>query len=250
MPVVLSKRVGDVQVLTLNRPEKRNAINAELSAAFLSQLEEADRDPDIRVIVVTGAGSAFCAGMDLAAFADRGGRPSRGGSIHRRSTTTPIIAAVNGPAVGGGLELVLRCDLAVAAEGARFGVTEVRRGIFAAGGATWRLARVAGERAALELLLTGELVSAQRALELGLVNRIVPAEHLLDETLGLATTVARGAPFGIAQTLRMVRSAFELSEDQLWELNAQCLAEVAGTENALEGARAFLEKREPEWRGR
>lgn len=250
MSEVLTSRDGDVQIITLNRPDKRNAINPELSAALIARLEDADRDRSVRAVILTGAGSAFCAGMDLAAFAASGGQGSSGGgNLYRRSGTTPLIAAVNGPAVAGGLELVLRCDLAVAAEEARFGVTEVRRGIFAAGGATWRLARVAGERAALELLLTGELIGAQRAQELGLVNRVVPGGRLLDEALDLARSVARGAPGGIAQSLSLSRRAFGLTEEELWRLNAEAWSTVTGTADALEGAKAFLEKREPTWQG-
>jgi enoyl-CoA hydratase/carnithine racemase len=249
MSAVIVERDGAVLTATLNRPEKRNAINAELSSQLAQALSDADADPDVRAVIITGAGSAFCSGMDLQAFASGAG-PSETGRLFRGGLTTPVIAAVNGPAVAGGLELMLACDLAIASDAARFGVPEVLRGLFAGAGATWRLPRTMGSRAAMEMLLTGRLVDATRALELGLVNRVVPPDQVLPAARELAEAVAAASPMGIAHTLTLARAAFDVPEAELWERNAASWREVSASADAREGALAFVEKRVPRWIGR
>jgi enoyl-CoA hydratase len=190
--VVLRQRVDHVLVATMNRPEVRNALNPELIDELAAVLREGDADPQTRVIVLTGAGPAFCAGMDLKAFT-RGGKFDGLVWFLREGVRTPVIAAVNGPAMAGGFELLLACDLVVAADHARLGISEVKRGLLAAGGGTTLADRIP-LAVALEMGLTGEPVTAERAREIGLVNRVVPAGQLLDETLALARQVAENAP--------------------------------------------------------
>jgi enoyl-CoA hydratase len=241
-------RRGPLTVVTINRPEARNALDFETMAGIGAALVAAEHDPEVRAVILTGAGDrAFCAGMDLRAFAD--GAPAvdddRPGLevLTDRIYPKPVIAAVNGAAVGGGFELVLACDLVVAADHARFGLPEVRRGLIAGGGGT-RLPRRIPLAVALELGLTGEYIGAERAHELGLVNRVVPGAGLLEAATELAGLVARNAPLALAvtKTLMLREAAGALME----EITAAGKV-VFESADALEGARAFTEKREPRW---
>jgi enoyl-CoA hydratase len=238
--LVLTERVGAVLVATLNRPEVRNALNPALMDGLTAVLRAADADPDVRAIVLTGAGPVFCAGLDLKAFGAGGG--FRG--LHwyyRDGIATPLVAAVNGAALGGGFELLLPCDLVVAAQEARFGVPEVTRGLFPAGGATMLSVRVPLVFA-LELGLTGDLVTAARAREIGLVNRVVPADRVLAEALALAGRIAENGPLGVAMTKKLMRERRWGSADEV--------DSVFRSADASEGARAFTERRPPVWTGR
>ncbi len=254
-PVILRERRGQVEVLTLNRPEARNAINAEVTRQMSGLLDELEKDEDLRVIVLTGAGTAFCAGMDLKAFGGGGGGSIGGGSggfagIGRRKIPVPLIAAVNGPAVAGGFELVLACDLVVAADHAVFGIPEVKRGLLAAGGGLVRLPRRLPLAAAMELALTGDSISAERAHQLGLVNIVVPADRVMDEALALAGRIIENAPLSVRYSRELTMQAAEVSEEEAWKLNDQATAKVFGSADAMEGPRAFAEKRAPNWTGR
>ncbi|WP_395108035.1 enoyl-CoA hydratase-related protein [Actinomadura sp. SCN-SB] len=242
------ERRGPLTIVTIDRPEARNALTPETMTGLGTAFQDAEGDPEVRALILTGAGDrAFCAGMDLKAFA-AGGKPAGDGPgleiFTERVFPKPIIAAVNGAAVGGGFELALACDLVVAAEHARFGLPEIRRGLVAAGGGT-RLPRRIPLAIALEMGLTGEYIDAPRARELGLVNRVVPASELLDSAAELAGLAARNAPLALSVTKKLMRA--EAEGAPMAEIMAECRA-VFESADAMEGARAFTEKREPRWR--
>lgn len=253
---VLLERHGSVALLTINRPDARNAINAAVSHALGSALDAIEDDAGVAVVVLTGAGDrAFCAGMDLKAFAagesDAVLHASGGfAGIARRTFTKPIVAAVNGFALAGGLEIVLSCDLVVASEHATFGIPEVTRGLIAGAGGLFRLPRRVPLSIALELALTGDPIDARRAHELGLVNHVVPAGALVSEALALAARIARNAPLALATTKSTVLRGLAADEAEGWRLNDEAVEAVFGSEDALEGATAFAEKRPPRWSGR
>jgi enoyl-CoA hydratase len=248
---------GNVRILRINRPEARNALNSAVIAGLGRGLDEADQDTDIRAVVVTGTGDrAFCAGMDLRSFANEGqpggGDPdaSRGyARFLREGITKPVVGAANATAVAGGFELLLACDLVVASEEAKFGIPEVKRGLFAAGGGVG-LGRRLPMAIALELGLTGDTIDASRAFALGLVNRVVPPGRVLDEAVELANRVAENGPLAVRITKRLMWEALDVSRDQMWELTAGAQSEVFQSEDAKEGARAFVERRPPQWTGR
>jgi enoyl-CoA hydratase len=254
---------GLVQVLTLNRPEAANSLNPELVRELGKAFHEIASDNSTQVVILTGAGEKiFCAGMDLRAFSESKDEPaaSGGSSSSQESeekapaydmknlSPKPVIAAVNGAAVGGGFELALSCDLVVAAETARFGLPEVKRGLLAAGGGTLLGTRLPLSLA-LEVALTGDLISAAQASQWGLVNRVVPAADLLETSLELASKIAANGPVAIRTTKEIVRRAV-LDDPKRGYATPEELAAVFGSEDAKEGAKAFLEKRAPNWTGR
>jgi enoyl-CoA hydratase len=253
---------GLVQVLTLNRPEAANSLNPELMRELGKAFHEIATDDATQVVILTGAGEKiFCAGMDLRAFSEsRDDSAGAGASSERDSgdaapaydmknlSPKPVIAAVNGAAVGGGFELVLSCDLVVAADNARFGLPEVKRGLMAGGGGTLLGTRLPLSLA-LEVALTGELISAEQAFQWGLVNRVVAPFDLLDASLALAAAIAANGPVAIRTTKTIVRRAV-LDDPKLGWGTPEELAAVFGSEDAKEGAKAFLEKRAPNWTGR
>ncbi len=253
---VLRSHHGHVEVLTINRPDARNAINGAVTAAMGAALEELVEDPKTRVVVLTGAGEkAFSAGMDLKAFSrGEGGAiidaPGGFGGIVKRDFPKPLIAAVNGSALAGGLEIMLSCDLVVAADHATFGIPEVKRGLMAGAGGLLRLPKRLPLAVALELALTGDAIGAQRAYELGLVNRVVPASELMSAALALAETIAQNAPLGLRYSKEVMVKALGVSEDEGWRLNDAATGVVFSSQDAQEGPRAFAEKREPNWQGR
>jgi enoyl-CoA hydratase len=260
--LVLDRR-GAVLVVRLNRPQARNALTPALLEALGAAVLEAETDPQIRALVLTGTGErAFCAGMDLRAFAagnrhsgddGRAGPPAGGaaaasGRLFAGTTTVPVVGAANGAATGGGLELLLGCDVIIAAESARFGFPEVKRGLFAAGGGTFLGLRVP-MGIALEMTLTGELVDAARAREIGLVNAVVPDADVLATALSYSERIAANAPLGLAATKELVRlgvcdHARASTRLREWQ------ATVFNSDDAKEGAAAFVEKRTPVWQGR
>jgi enoyl-CoA hydratase/carnithine racemase len=256
MSELLRQRQGHIEILTINRPEARNAVNGAVSRGFAAAFDELEADDDCWVVIVTGAGDkAFSAGMDLKAFAageagDIMGAEGGFGGIAQRDFSKPLIAAVNGSALAGGCEIMLSCDLVVAVEEAKFGIPEVKRGLFAAGGGLIRLPKRLPQAVALELALTGDPIDAQRALALGLVNRVVPADRLLDEALSLATTIADNAPLAVRASKRIMKQAGELAEVDAWALNNAEVGPVFGSADAMEGPVAFAEKRKPNWTGR
>ncbi len=254
---------GLVQVLTLNRPEAANSLNPELIGELGKALTEIATDDATQVVVLTGAGERiFCAGMDLRAFSENRNQSTGdgdGGSGRAEAAPAPkyglnnlnpkpVIAAVNGAAVGGGFELVLSCDLVVAADTARFGLPEVKRGLLAAGGGTLLGTRLPLSLA-LEVALTGELIDAARAHQWGLVNRVVPAAELLEASLALAATIAANGPIAIRTTKELVRRAVLDDPKRGWATPEE-VASVFQSEDAKEGAQAFIEKRAPNWTGR
>jgi enoyl-CoA hydratase/carnithine racemase len=256
MSVVERERRGHVEILTINRPEARNAINGDVSLAMSSALDELETDDDCWVVILTGAGEkAFSAGMDLKAFASGEGgsimgAPGGFAGITQRSFSKPIIAAVNGAALAGGCEIMLACDLVVAADHATFGIPEVKRGLFAGAGGLIRLPKRLPLAIALELALTGESIDADRALALGLVNRVVPAGRLIEEAFALADVIADNAPLAVRWTKRVVVGAVSVGDKEGWALNNEAVGIVFTSADAMEGPVAFAEKRKPRWQGK
>jgi enoyl-CoA hydratase len=250
-PVTVERR-GHVQVITITRLEVRNALNGAAARALAAAADELDADGDLRVGVLTGAGGAFCTGMDLKAYL-RGDKPNiegRGfGGITITPPRKPLIAAVEGWALAGGFELMLACDLVVAGEGSKFGLPEVKRAMVAGGGAALLLPRRIPFTAAMELLLTGELIDAGRAAALGLVNRLVPDGEALDGALRLAEVIAANGPLAVAVTKQIARAQADWTVEEGWQRQAEMYKPVVESADAREGAAAFAEKRAPVWRG-
>ena len=245
-----------IATITLDRPARRNAIDAAMTAALRAAADRFEADPEALVAILTASGDrAFCAGMDLKAFA-AGEGPSilegRGGfaGFTHFPRTKPVIAAVNGAALGGGCEIVLACDLVVAADHAVFGLPEVKRGLFAASGGALRLPRLIARARALELLLTGDVIDARTAHDLGLINKVVPLANLLEAARELALRICANAPLAVRETLALARAVFSLPEEALQARNEAAWARIAASEDAREGPRAFAQKRPPIWAGR
>ena len=239
--------MGHVAVVTLDRPEKRNAMDAEMTAALDAALNELDGDPAVRAIVLAGSGPAFSAGTDLATGS--GGPTGRGGpyGVTRRTRRVPLIAAVEGPALGGGFEIVLACDLVVASTAASFGLPEVSRGVVATCGGLFRGPRALPVNLATELLLTGDPVDARRALELGLVNRLTDEGGALDEALALAARIAQNSPVAVQATLRSIQTHVAALDHLGWLTTDDATRTVLASPDSAEGKRAFLERRAPVW---
>jgi enoyl-CoA hydratase len=250
---VLVGRDGGVLTITLNRPEVRNAINTAVAEAVAAALADLDADQRLSVAVLTGAGGTFCAGMDLKAFL-AGERPSLPGKgfagFVERPPAKPVIAAVEGAAVAGGFEIALACDLIVAAENARFGLPEVRRGLVAAGGGLLRLSRHVPYHLAVEWALTGDYVSAAEARAAGLVNRVTPPGAALTQAVEMAGRIARNGPLALAATKRILAECPDWPRAEAFARQREISEPVRGSADAREGARAFVEKREPRWQGR
>ncbi|MFV9428735.1 crotonase/enoyl-CoA hydratase family protein [Rhodococcus rhodochrous] len=257
-PAALYEKRGNVALITLNRPRALNAVNGALATAVGNHLEAANNDDDVRVVVITGAGRAFCAGADLKALAagedtSAEGHPEWGfaGYVQHWSAK-PTIAAVNGFALGGGTELVLASDLAVVDEEAKLGLPEVRRGLFAAAGGVIRMQQQIPRKVALELALTGEPITAAQGKELGLVNRVAPVGTALEVALELAEIIATNAPVAVRESKAMIHRTANSPDwgDAAWDANRNALKVVFTSEDAMEGPRAFAEKRQPVWKGR
>jgi enoyl-CoA hydratase len=252
-PAVLTERRDRVLVVTLNRPEQRNAVNAAVAAGIAAALDQLDDDPDLSLGVLTGQGKGFCAGMDLKAFV-AGESPYAGdrgfAGITRRASVKPLLAAIEGFAVAGGLEVALACDLIVAARGAKLGIPEVKRSLVAAGGALLRLPRAIPRGIAMELALTGNPILAERAHELGLVNRLAEPGQALETALELAGEISVNGPLALAATKRIIVDSVDWPEQEFFERQAEIAGPVMASDDAREGSRAFAEKRAPQWRGR
>jgi enoyl-CoA hydratase len=249
--VLLMERRGGVFVLTMNRPEARNAINQELASAIESAVTELDADPELAVGVLTGAAGTFCSGMDLKAFT-RGEVVSTGrgfGGMTQRPPEKPMIAAVEGWALAGGCELALSCDLLVAARGAHFGIPEVKRGLVAAAGGLSRLPLSLPHQLAMKLALTGDPITAERAHAHGMVNRLVEPGRAVEEAIVLAEQIAANAPLALRASKWIVTRATGRDDQDLWREQEQLAAEILTSQDALEGATAFAEKRPPRWAG-
>jgi enoyl-CoA hydratase len=259
MAVLERSREGSVEILKLNRPEQRNALSPELLEALSAALGEIKADDSVRVVIVTAAGDkAFCAGMDLKGFAEAqaSGAPPRDPAkmanyqeFGQGLFPKPVIAAVNATAVAGGFELVMNCDLVVTSDQAKFGIPEVKRGLFPAGGGFTLPARIP-LAVALELGLTGDFIDAEHALRLGLVNRVVPAGDVVKTALELAARISENGPLGVALTKKLMRTVAEHGVDAARAQAIEGHASVFQSEDALEGSRAFGEKRAPQWKGR
>ncbi len=252
-PAVLTERRDRVLVIKLNRPEQRNAVNAAVAAGIATALDQLDEDSDLSLGVLTGEGKGFCAGMDLKAFV-AGESPYAGdrgfAGITRRASAKPLIAAVEGFAVAGGLEVALACDLIVAARGAKLGIPEVKRSLVAAGGALLRLPRAIPRGIAMELALTGDPILAERAHELGLVNRLAEPGQALATALALSDEISVNGPLALAATKRIMVESVDWPESEFFERQGEIAGPVMASEDAREGSQAFAEKRAPQWRGR
>lgn len=236
-------------LITINRPEAMNAINSAVSKGITDATERLDDDPELAVGVLTGSGRAFCAGMDLKAFA-RGDDIGSITDFFRQGTYKPLLAAVDGIAFAGGLELALSCDLIVAGEGSRLGIPEVAVGLFAAGGALMRLPRRVGYGKAMEMALTGDPISSDEGERVGLIDRLAPSGKAVHAALEIAERIARNAPLSVAASKHLIRTSEGLTDDDFWAAQVPLQHQVFSSKDAKEGASAFAEKRPPEWTGR
>lgn len=248
-PAVITEAVGEVLVITLNRPQVRNAINSAMSVGIVKALADLDADPSLRAGVITGAGGSFCAGMDLKSFAEDG-LPQKIDSVYLDGCRKPLVAAVEGVALGGGLELALIADLLVAAEDARLGSPEARFGLFPGGGALLRLPRHLPQSVVARMALTGEPLTAPDALQHGLIVETCEPGRALEAALHLAVSVSRQAPLALDAIKELLQMVPGRPEEELWVRQRQLVDVVFHSEDAREGARAFAEKRAPRWSGR
>jgi enoyl-CoA hydratase len=259
-PHALIERRGHVLIVTMNRPKARNALSGEMLALLRQAWDQADDDPGIRACVLTGAGGAFCAGADLKAMtrAHPGDQFASGDSdlsvieplLKGRRLTKPLIAAVEGPAVAGGTEILQATDIRIAGQSARFGVSEARWGLFPLGGSAVRLPRQIPYTIAAELLLTGRHISAAEAREIGLIGEVVPDGQALPRALEIAGLIAANGPVAVRAILRTIRETEGMAENEAFKVESQIGMSVFRSEDAKEGPRAFTEKRRPEFRDR
>jgi enoyl-CoA hydratase len=257
-PHALIERRGHVLIVTMNRPQARNALSAPMMALMRQAWDMVDSDPGIRVCVLTGAGGAFCAGADLKAMTsehpgDRMGELDLSviePLLKGRRLSKPLIAAVEGPAIAGGTEILQACDIRVAGSGARFGISEARWGLFPLGGSAVRLTRQIPYTVAADLLLTGRHITADEALLTGLIGHVVPDGQALAKALEIADMIAANGPVAVRAILRVIRETEGMAEDEAFVLEARAGLAVFASEDAREGPRAFAEKRRPRFRDR
>ena len=259
-PHALIERRGHVLIVTMNRPQARNALSGPMMELMRQAWDTVDSDPEIRVCVLTGAGGAFCAGADLKAMtSSHPGDRFQGGDLDvsviepllkGRRLTKPLIAAVEGPAVAGGTEILQACDIRVAGASARFGVSEARWGLFPLGGSAVRLPRQIPYTVAADLLLTGRHITAAEALSIGLIGHVVPDGQALEAALKIAAAIAANGPVAVRAILRVIRETEGMAENEAFTLEAKVGMAVFASEDAKEGPRAFAEKRQPRFRDR
>jgi enoyl-CoA hydratase len=254
----LVEKRGHVLIVTMNRPEARNALSGPMLAGMTAAWNQVDEDPDIRAAILTGAGGAFCAGADLKAMTST--HPSESAKsmdlsvieslLKGRRLLKPLIAAVEGPAIAGGTEILQATDIRVAGESAKFGVSEPRWGLFPLGGSAVRLVRQIPYTVAADLLLTGRHITATEAKEIGLIGHVVPDGTALDKALEIAEQIAANGPLAVQAILRTIRESEGMHENDAFRLDAKLGMAVFQSEDAKEGPRAFAEKRKPEFNGR
>ncbi|TQF75154.1 crotonase/enoyl-CoA hydratase family protein [Rhodococcus spelaei] len=259
-PHCLVEKRGHVLVITMNRPEARNALSGEMMAIMVDAWDQVDNDPDIRVAILTGAGGTFCAGMDLKAmnknapgdaFSKGSLDPTRLPALLKgRRLTKPLIAAVEGAAIAGGTEILQGTDIRVAGESAKFGVSEARLGLFPLGGSAVRLVRQIPYTVAAEILLTGRNVPAPEAKELGLIGHVVPDGEALTKALEIADRIAANGPVAVQAILKTIRVTEGMHEEEAFKIEAKIGAEVFKSDDAKEGPRSFAEKRAPKFQGK
>ncbi len=251
---VLYEKKEAIATITLNRPEKLNALSRDVLADLLKALEEAERDREVRVVVLTGTGKSFCAGADVTEFTKSPQEVREFIDLGRKvfefieNMSKPVIAAVNGYALGGGFELVLACDLIIASTNATFGSTEVNLGIVPGWGASQKLLAIVGPMKARELIMLGELFSAEEALKLGIVNKVVPPEKLLEEAMGVARKLAEKSPTAVSIAKAEINKSLKSYLAPGLELERTMFFMAVSSDDAKEGISAFLEKRKPRWR--
>jgi enoyl-CoA hydratase len=249
---VLTDVADGVAVITINRPEARNAVNGAVARGIAAAVEDFDSRSDISVLILTGAGANFSSGMDLKGFLSGDAPIAEGrgfGGIVERPPAKPVIAAVEGYALAGGFELVLACDLIVASEEAKFGLPEVRRGLVAGAGGLLRLPSRVPYHLAMEIALTGEHFSAARLADAGLVSKLVPAGEALSAAKELAARVAQNAPLALAASKRVIVESSDWSADEAFAKQTEVIRPIFGSKDSIEGAMAFAEKRPPVWKG-
>ncbi len=257
---LLVDQCDGVLTLTLNRPERLNAISGPMLAALSAELDRANIDPEVRVVVLTGAGRGFCSGLDLKARAadeDGGGAPDlRLFDLHNTPPLVlhrmdkPVICALNGAAAGYGMDMALGCDIRIASDRAKLGAVFVRRGVLPESGGTWYLPRLVGWAKAAEIAFMGDVLDAERSLELGLVNRVVPHDQLMDEVATMAARIASNAPYSVQATKRMMRLGMDETFETAVDHTYLQLRPMFGSEDFREGMSAFLERRDPSFQGR
>lgn len=250
---VLVDVADGVMTITLNRPQAKNAVNKAVAVAVAAAIDELDSNDAIRVAIITGAGGTFCAGMDLKAFVS-GEMPMLEGrgfaGLVEAPPKKPLIAAVEGFALAGGLEVMITCDLVVAADNARFGIPEVKRGLAAAAGGLVRLPRQIPPRVAMEMALTGDFIDAAKAADIGLVNRIVPQGSALEAARELAATICANGPLAVKISKQVINESVDWSSEEMWQKQQAIVMPIFTSEDAIEGATAFAEKRAPNWKGK
>jgi len=250
---VLVDVADGIMTVTLNRPEAKNAANKAVAVGIAAAMDKLDADDSIRVAIITGAGGTFCAGMDLKAFVS-GEMPMVEGrgfaGLTEATPRKPLIAAVEGYALAGGLELAISCDLIVTADNAKFGIPETKRGLAAAAGGLMRLPRQIPPRIAMELALTGDFIDAQRAASLGLVNQVVPPGKALEAAKELAAKIVANGPLAVAVSKQVILESADWTADEMWKKQQDLVMPIFGSEDAMEGSIAFAEKRAPNWKGK
>ena len=252
-PAVLTEVSDGVMTITINRPNAKNAVNKDVAEGIAAALDALDADDNTHVVILTGAGGTFCSGMDLKAFVT-GETPYVAGrgfaGMVEKSTDKPMIAAVEGYALAGGCELAITCDLIVAADNSMFGIPEVKRGLAAAAGGLVRLPRQIPSRVAMEMALTGDFMSAERAMSVGLINQIAPAGEALEQAKALAAKIAENGPLAVKRSKQVIKESIDWSQDEMFANQQEITSAVFSSEDAIEGATAFAEKRKPNWKGR
>jgi len=253
-PVVLTETRGHTLIITLNRPKARNAVNGDVANAVEAAMDRLEEDDDLWIGVITGNGKVFCAGADLKVVSSGAGNimTQRGdfAGFVRRERRKPVIAALNGDALAGGCEIAIACDLIVGAAGARMGLPEAKRSLLAAAGGLVRLPRLIGEKMAMEIALTADPFTVERMYDLGLVNRVVPLDDVLDTALELADKINANAPLAVRGSRSVVTGTRFLNEEEAWAFTLKEMAPIFGSEDFQEGPRSFIEKRPPKWKGK